>query len=112
MAWLPKDDIIGKWKTVLVDQEMLNRAYIPQCMTAEFSKLGNEFVFRVGEVHTLVDEMTDDKVLAYSGQTITLLFDNTVVPTIANQYSYGSTNKFTQFIDVGIENALVTMTCV
>ena len=47
---------------------------------------------------------------------MTLLFDNLDVPTIANQFSYQPTNKFTQFIDVGIpewkDKILVTMTCV
>lgn len=29
MKSLDKDSIVGKWKTVLVDAEMLNRAYVP-----------------------------------------------------------------------------------
>ncbi len=106
---------MGNWKTVLVDIEMVQRSYIPQCMSAEFFKLDTAdetLVFRVGELHSLKDDVTNSEVFAYSGQTMTLLFDNTEVPYIANQYSYAPTNKFTQFIEVGIPELLVTMTCV
>jgi hypothetical protein len=115
---LDSQAILGKWNTVLVDSAMLQRTYVPQCMTAEFFKLngGEELVFRVGELHQLKDEMANKDIWAYSGQTQTLLFDNMEVPTIANQYSYQPTNKFTQFLDLGIpewkDNVLVTMTCV
>jgi hypothetical protein len=111
---IDKTSILGKWKTVLVDAEMLQRNYVPQCMSAEFFQLAEDenLVFRVGELHSLKDDVTDKEVFAFSGQTMTLLFDNTEVPFIANQYSYAPTNKFTQFIDVGIDDTLVTMTCV
>ena len=107
--------ILGKWKTVLVDAEMLQRSYTPQCMSAELFKIDpadESIVFRVGELHSLKDDVTGSEVFAYSGQTMTLLFDNTEVPFIANQYSYSPSNKFTQFIDVGIPETMVTMTCV
>lgn len=111
-----KDDISGKWKTILVDAEMLNRNYVPQCMSAEIFTLdgqdSDELIFRVGELHQLKDEETGKEVDVYSGQTMTLLFDNMEVPEIANQYSYQPTNKFTQFLDVGLEDVMVTMTCV
>ena len=42
---------------------------------------------------------------------MSLLFDNLEVPTIANQYSYSPSSKFTQFLEVGIADVLVTMTC-
>ena len=50
-------NVVGKWNTVLVDAEMLNRDYVPQCMTAEFFKIDDrdEMVFRVGEMHRLKD---------------------------------------------------------
>lgn len=107
--------LLGKWKTVLVDAEMLQRNYVPQCMSAEIFKLDEadeSLVFRLGELTSLKDDVTDTEVFAYSGQTMTLLFDNTEVPFIANQYSYSPTNKFTQFIEVGIPDVMVTMTCV
>ena len=66
----------------------------------------------MGELHSLKDDTTGTEVFAYSGQTMTLLFDNTEVPFIANQYSYAPTNKFTQFLEVGIPDVMVTMTCV
>ena len=112
---IDKTSILGKWKTVLVDAEMLQRNYIPQCMSAEFFQLDTSdetLVFRVGELHSLKDDVTGSEVFAYSGQTMTLLFDNTEVPFIANQYSYTPSNKFTQFIDLGIPETMVTMTCV
>lgn len=112
---LDKTSILGNWKTVLVDVEMVQRSYIPQCMSAEFFKLDTAdetLIFRVGELHSLKDDVTNSEVFAYSGQTMTLLFDNTEVPFIANQYSYAPTNKFTQFIEVGIPEVMVTMTCV
>lgn len=115
---LDKKSIMGKWNTVLVDAEMLNRNYVPQCMSAEFFQLDGmteEIVFRVGELHSLKDDMSSKEIFAYSGQTMTLLFDNMEVPTIANQYSYQPTNKFTQFLELDLPtftDVLVTMTCV
>lgn len=105
--------ILGKWNTALVDSEILERMFVPLCMTAEFAQLDGqeELVMRVGELHSLKDDVANKEVFAFSGQTMTLLFDNIEVPTIANQYSFSPSNKFSQFLDLGIPDVLVTMTC-
>ena len=37
LAFSPEDkEVVGEYKTMLVDAEMLNRSYTPQCMTSEF----------------------------------------------------------------------------
>ena len=107
-------DVLGKWTTVLADVEILDKMFVPLCMTAEFKQLDGqeEIIYRLGELNSLKDDVTGKEVFAFSGQSMTLLFDNLDVPTIANQYSFSPSNKFTQFLDLGIEDTLVTMTCV
>ena len=55
-------------------------------MTAEFKQLEGqeELIYRLGELHSLKDDVTGNEVFAFSGQSMTLLFDNLDVPTIAN----------------------------
>ena len=107
-------DVLGKWTTVLADVEILDKMFVPLCMTAEFKQLDgqDEIIYRLGELNSLKDDVTGKEVFAFSGISTTLLFDNLDVPTIANQYSFSPSNKFTQFLDLGIEDTLVTMTCV
>ena len=80
------DDILGKWTTVLVDNEIIDKMFVPLCMTAEFIQIEgqDELIYRVGELNSLKDDVTGKEVFAFSGQTMTLLFDNLDVPTIAN----------------------------
>ena len=108
------EDFLGKWTTVLADVEILDKMFVPLCMTAEFKQLDGqeEIIYRLGELNSLKDDVTGKEVFAFSGQSMTLLYDNLDVPTIANQYSFSPSNKFTQFLDLGIEDTLVTMTCV
>lgn len=98
---------------MLADAELLDKMFVPLCMTAEFLKLDgqDEIVYRFGELNSLKDDITGKEVYAFSGQTQTLLFDNVDVSTIANHFNFEPTNKFTQFLDVGMEDVLVTMSC-
>jgi hypothetical protein len=68
---LDSQAILGKWSTVLVDAAMLERTYVPQCMSAEFFKLdgAEDLIFRVGELHQLKDEVANKDIWAFSGQT-------------------------------------------
>ena len=56
---LDTQTILGQWKTALVDEEVLKRMFVPLCMIAEFEQLDGqeEIVMRVGELHSLKDDV-------------------------------------------------------
>jgi len=92
----PKN-ILGNWTTLFVDQAKFQDFYKPSCLTAKFEPLSKDDPISLVQ-STLERHLVNDKITEKTGETFTLRFDDKSKPMIGRQFQYGSTNKYTQFL--------------